>query len=124
MPTVVKVMKVPKGSPAPAGYTFVRSTRGGDIYNMKKEVMSVADLTAMFGSSASMGGVPVYSSAAQADVAMTDASDAQLDALADMMSGLKVTAPSFSLGPSTFGKARRHRKTRRGRKGRKATRRH
>ena len=124
MPTVVKVMKVPKGSPAPAGYTFVRSTRGGDIYNMKKEVMSVADLTAMFGSSASMGGLPVYSSVAQADVAMKDASDDQLDALADMMGAVKISAPSFSLGPSTFGKARRHRKTRRGRKGRKATRRH
>lgn len=119
----MKVMKVPKGSPAPAGYTFVRSTRGGDIYNMKKEVMSVADLTAMFGSSASMSGVPVFNSAAQADVVMKDASDDQLDALADMMGGLKVSAPAFSLGPSTFGMARR-RKTRRGRKGRKATRRH
>jgi len=123
MPTVVKVMKVPKGSPAPAGYIFVRSTRGGDIYNMKKEVMSVADLTAMFGSSASMGGVPVFGSAAQADVAMKDASDEQLDALADMMGGLKVSAPSFSLAPSSFGKGR-HRRTRRGRKGRKGTRRH
>jgi hypothetical protein len=123
MPTVVKVMKVPKGSPAPAGYIFVRSTRGGDIYNMKKEVMSVADLTAMFGSSASMGGVPVFASGAQADSAMKDASDDQLDALADMMGGLKVSAPSFSLGPSSLGKGR-HRRTRRGRKGRKGTRRH
>ena len=121
MPTVVKVMKVPKGSPAPAGYTFVRSTRGGDIYNMKKEVMSVADLTAMFGASASMGGAPVFASAGQADVAMNGASDDQLDALADMMSGVKISAPSFSLAPATFGKGR---KTRRGRKGRKATRRH
>ena len=123
MPTVVKVMKVPKGSPAPAGYIFVRSTRGGDIYNIKKEVMSVADLTAMFGSSASMGGVPVFGSAAQADVAIKDASDDQLDALADMMGGLKVSAHSFSLGPSSLGKGR-HRRTRRGRKGRKGTRRH
>jgi hypothetical protein len=124
MPTVVKVMKVPKGSPAPDGYTFVRSTRGGDIYNMKKEVMSVADLTAMFGSSASVSGsVPVYANAQAVDVAMTNASDSELDALADMMGSVKISAPSFSLGPSTFGKGR-HRKTRRGRKGRKATRRH
>ena len=121
MPTVVKVMKVPKGSPAPAGYTFVRSTRGGDIYNMKKEVMSVADLTSMFGSSASMGGVPVFASSGQADVAMTSASDDQLDALAHMMGSVKISAPSFSLAPATFGRSR---KTRRGRKGRKATRRH
>ena len=116
-------MKVPKGSPAPAGYIFVRSTRGGDIYNMKKEVMSVADLTAMFGSSASMGGVPVFASGAQADSAMKDASDDQLDALADMMGAVKISPPSFSLAPSSFGKGR-HRRTRRGRKGRKGTRRH
>jgi len=123
MPTVVKVMKVPKGSPAPAGYTFVRSTRGGDIYNMKKEVMSVADLTSLFGSSASMGGSPVFANAGQADVAMNGASDDQLDALADMMGSVKISAPSFSLAPATFGMGRR-RKTRRGGKRRKATRRH
>jgi hypothetical protein len=122
MPTVLKVMKVPKGSPAPTGYTFVRSIRGGDIYNVKKEVMSVADLTAMFGSSASMGGVPVFASSGQADVAMTSASDDQLDALADMMGSVKISAPSFSLAPATFGRGRR--KTKRGAKRRKATRRH
>ena len=104
MPTVVKVMKVPKGSPAPDGYTFVRSTRGGDIYNMKKEVMSVADLTAMFGSSASVSGsVPVYANAQAVDVAMTNASDSELDALADMMGSVKISAPSFSSSSQPSG---------------------
>ena len=123
MPTVLKVMKVPKGSPAPPGYTFVRSIRGGDIYNIKKEV-TVEDLTAMFGSSASMGGVPVFASSGQADVAISSASDDQLDALVDMFaSKTQLSQPSFSLAPATFGMGRR-RKTRRGGKRRKATRRH
>jgi len=124
MPVAVKVLRVPKGSPAPDGYTFARTTRGGDIYNKKVEIMSIGDLTAMFGSSASVGGAPVFSSSAAADSAVTSASDADLDALADMFaSKTQLSAPSFSLGPATFGMARR-RKTRRGRKGRKATRRH
>ena len=115
-------MKVPKGSPAPPGYTFVRSIRGGDIYNIKKEV-TVEDLTAMFGSSASMGGVPVFASSGQADVAISSASDDQLDALVDMFaSKTQLSQPSFSLAPATFGRGRR--KTKRGGKRRKATRRH
>jgi hypothetical protein len=123
MPVAVKVLKVPKGSPAPDGYTFARTTRGGDIYNKTMEIMSMADLTSMFGSSASLSGsVSVYASSAAASAAMKQASDPELDALAAMMGATSIAPPSFSLERPSFGQGRR--KTRRGRKGRKATRRH
>lgn len=46
----VIVKKVAKGSPAPDGFTFVRSTRAGDIYQKTEVRTSMDDLVSMFGS--------------------------------------------------------------------------
>lgn len=49
----VVILRVAKGSPAPEGFEFVRSTRSGDIYHKKLNVVTkeeVDDLTSLFGS--------------------------------------------------------------------------
>jgi hypothetical protein len=53
--TVVLIKRVPKGSPAPAGYTFIRTTRAGDVYHKKDEIpvdtsTGMDDLAALLGS--------------------------------------------------------------------------
>jgi hypothetical protein len=47
--TAVIVRRVPKGSPAPGGFTFVRTTRAGDIYQRIEQRSTVDDLVSMFG---------------------------------------------------------------------------
>lgn len=49
----VVILRVPKGSPAPQGFEFIRSTRSGDIYHKKVAVVTkeeVDDLASLFGS--------------------------------------------------------------------------
>jgi len=47
--TVVLVKKVPKGSPAPAGYTLVRSLSKIDVYQKTEVRADMDDLAALFG---------------------------------------------------------------------------
>ena len=48
--TAVIVKKVSKGAPAPDGFTFVRTTRAGDIYQKTESRSTVDDLVSMFSS--------------------------------------------------------------------------
>lgn len=110
--SVVIVKKVAKGSPAPDGFTFVRSTRAGDIYQKTETKTSMDDLASMFGSmgvgtSATAQVVPDQPAAAAIVQQLQTTPEEQLLA---------------ALGGLSIGGRRR--KTRRGGKSSRKTRRH
>ena len=73
--TKVIVLKLAKGSPAPPGYTFVRSTRTLDFYNKTIPTITKSDmdeLASLFGSVGIIGNTPIAPAPA---VAIVDESE-------------------------------------------------
>jgi hypothetical protein len=86
----VIVLKLPKGSPAPAGYTYVRSTRTLDFYNKTVQTVTKSDmddLSALFGSMGVVGNTPIAPASGPA-VAIVE--DSEVDSLMRSFGGLGV----------------------------------
>ncbi len=109
----VIVLKVPTGSPAPAGYTYVRTTRTGDIYHKPVQTVTrsdMDDLSALFGSMGVVGNTPI-APAARPAVAIVE--DTEVAALMNAFGGLGV-------GGRRRKATRKSRKVKKSRKNRKS----
>lgn len=113
--TVVSVLKVPTGSKAPNGYTFVRSLKNVDLYHSTRTESTVNDLDAMM-KAISVGQpvvaqvVPSSEYAAALIQQLQTTPEAELEA---MMFGMKIA-----------GRKKTHRNKKGKGKGKKGTRRH
>jgi hypothetical protein len=109
---VVLIKKVPKGSPAPAGYTLVRSLSKIDVYQ-KTDVIPVDTSTGMDDLAALFGSMGVKEDAAQ----IVTADDSSAAVVVQQLQ----SAPEDELiaAMSRLGMGGRRRKTRKAKKTRK-----
>lgn len=106
---VVLVLKVPKGSPAPAGYTLVRSLAKIDVYQ-KTDVIPVDTSTGMDDLAALFGNMGMKEQAAQINVS----SDSEAAAVVQQIQNAPEDELIAALGGLKLGGRRR--KTRKTRK--------
>ena len=110
----VIVLKVPNGAPAPAGYTYVRSTRTGDIYHKTVQTVTKSDmddLSALFGSMGVVGNTPI---AAAGRPAVAIVEDSEVNALMSAFGGL-------GMGGRRRKSTRKSRKSSKSKKSRKSS---
>jgi hypothetical protein len=110
--TKVIVLKLAKGSPAPPGYTFVRSTRTLDFYNKSVPTITKSDmddLASLFGSVGIIGNTPIAPAPAPA-VAIVD--ESELGGLLNSFSKLGVGGRRRKATRKQTRKSRKSKKTR------------
>ncbi len=103
--TKIVVLKLPKGTPPPAGYKYIRSIRSGDIYHKIIQNITATDmdeLTNLFGNNVSF-------------IVADESAVAQADAALEIETTLAGKFSKMTIG----GKRRKSRSTRKHRKTRK-----
>ena len=111
----VIVLKLPKGAPAPAGYTYVRSTRTLDFYNKTVQTVTktdMDDLASLFGTMGVVGNTPIAAAPAERP-AVAIVEDTEVSALMNAFGGL-------GMGGRRRKASRKSSKTKKSRKNRKS----
>jgi hypothetical protein len=110
----VIVLKLPTGSPAPPGYTFVRSTRTLDFYNKSVPTITKSDmddLASLFGSFGMNANVPIAAAPAEKP-AVAIVEDTEVDDLLKAFGGLGVGGRRRKATRKQKRKSRKSKKTR------------
>jgi hypothetical protein len=109
----VIVLKLAKGTPAPPGYTYVRSTRTLDFYNKTVQTVTktdMDDLASLFGTMGVVGNTPI---APVERPAVAIVEDTEVSALMNAFGGL-------GMGGRRRKASRKSRKSKKSRKNRKS----